>query len=224
MMMLGNFVPVLNMCRKATDRQSINVIWENKGTLIGGTPIMHNGSALILSYPEDGLLYYLCLPEWTPVDSGILFITFLSTLKPLLYCMWTFLHMNMPVEYPIYDQFSPKLSLKVPKTPQFPTKLGQIWLPRGCTKKKFPDVFKSGGNIVSLMVLWHLDKFVIIKFPLKWHNVGFCRSSSSWDIDQNAFSGKSLFSQNCDFFLQKWPKRSKSAKYGRFNWLNGLIW
>ena len=68
--------------------------------------------------------------------------------------------------------------------------------------KKIPDVFKSGGNIISLMVLWHLDKFVIIKFPLKWHIVGFCRSSSSRDIDQNAFSVKSLFSRNCNFFAK----------------------
>ena len=44
-----------------SDRPSVHQrhLRENKGTLIGGTPIMHNGSALILSYSEDGLLYYL---------------------------------------------------------------------------------------------------------------------------------------------------------------------
>ena len=80
---------------------------------------------------------------------------------------------------------------------------------RGWTKKKFPDVFKSGGNILGLSTSRHLDKFVIIKFSLKWHIVGFCRSSGYWDIDQNPFSVNSLFSQNCEFFLQKWLKRSK---------------
>ena len=38
---------------------------------------------------------------------------------------------------------------------------------RGCTESICTGVFKSGGNILGLSTSKHLDKFVIIKFPLK---------------------------------------------------------
>ena len=89
-----------------------------------------------------------------------------------------------------------------------------VSLVEGVTKKSRLTFSSLAAPETTTAHPWYKNKSFIMKFPLKWGIVHFCRLIKTGNIEQNVFFVKTQFLRFCNFFHKKIVK-SKLVNFAK---------